>query len=114
MPRSRKTRHASGTLGGSLLSRIPLVLLRHTLFINTRRRARPDSKPERMGLAIALVKTPVLDTGASRRNENRAPMSSGLFWSGVPVRHQRCRVESAKHALMVIEASRGPGGDESV
>ena len=49
---------------------------------------------------MALVKTLLSDTGASRRNEKRAPMSSALFWRGVPVRHHLYREESAKHAYI--------------
>ena len=29
--------------------------------------------------------------------------SSALFWSGVPVTHQRCRADSAMHALKLSE-----------
>jgi hypothetical protein len=29
--------------------------------------------------------------------------SSALFWSGVPVKHQRCRADSAMHALKLSE-----------
>lgn len=86
--------------------RIAFVLLKHTLFIRTLRRARPDSIPDRIGLPMALVKTPAFDAGAKRRNEKRAPMSSGLFCRGVPVRHHRYRAERAKHALTCVIETR--------
>lgn len=86
------------TLGGRLLPKILLFRRRHTLLMSTLSRVSPSLLPAWMGRPMALLNTDAVDAGARRRKVNKDPMSSGLFCSGVPVRHHLCLADRATHA----------------
>lgn len=75
---------------------------RHTLCMRTRRLASPWPSPLSIGRPMARLNTVASDTGDRRRKVKREPMSAGLFWRGVPVRHHLRVDDSATHACGAI------------